>query len=100
MTLRINDNDKYCGGCCWFRDEDVFGIGNCYNIDRCMHYSDQCKTDEYVSNEECRHHIAVLIQANRYRRDPHVPAIYRMPAPKELGKAIDFAVKYLKTFDK
>lgn len=43
--------------------------------------------------------MAVLIQANRYRRDPHVPGIYKMPRPVELGRAIDFAVKYIKTFD-
>lgn len=94
------DNDKYCGGCCWFKHEDIFGHGICYIRERCMHCSDKCKTDEYVSNEESRHYIAVLIQANRYRRDNNVPSIYRMPDPKELGKAIDFAVKYLKTFDK
>ena len=47
-----------------------------------------------------RHHVAVLIQANRYRRDQHVPSIYKMPNPKELGKAIDFAVDYIKTFNK
>jgi len=40
----------------------------------------------------------LLLQANRYRRDPNVPAIHRMPRPTELGKAIDFAVKYMKIF--
>ena len=94
------DNDKCCGSCRWFKDEDIFGHGICYIRERCMHCSDKCKTDEYVSNEESRHHIAVLIQANRYRRYQHVPAIYRMPTPKELGKAIDFAVKFMKVFEK
>lgn len=46
-----------------------------------------------------RHYIAVLIQANRYRRDRHVPSIYRMPDPTELGNAIDFAVETLKKYD-
>jgi len=40
----------------------------------------------------------VLLQANRYRRDQHVPAIYRMPNPTELGKAIDFAGEFIKVF--
>lgn len=44
-----------------------------------------------------RHYIAVLIQANRYRRDDHVPSAYRMPNPTELGKAIDYAIRELKT---
>lgn len=43
-----------------------------------------------------RHYIAVLIQANRYRRDNHVPSIYGMPDPSELGKAIDYAIEKLK----
>lgn len=43
-----------------------------------------------------RHYIAVLIQANRYRRDGNVPSFARMPCPTELGKAIDYAVKELK----
>lgn len=63
-----------------------------------MHCSDLCTTDEYVSKEEKRHHMAVLLQANRYRRDRHVPAIYRMPNPKELGEAIDFAYSYMKIY--
>jgi hypothetical protein len=42
--------------------------------------------------------MAVLLQANRYRRDDNVPAIYKMPNPKELGRAIDFAVEYMKVF--
>jgi hypothetical protein len=49
-----------------------------------------------MKKDVSRHYIAVLIQANRYRRDGHVPSIYRMPDPTELGKAIDFAIKTLK----
>ena len=92
------DDLKCCGSCCWFKHEDTDGFGVCYrqypdHIPYCG--DDPCK--EYVSNQEARHHVAVLIQANRYRRDPHVPAIYRMSRPVELGRAIDFAVKYIKT---
>ena len=92
------DDFKCCGSCCWFKHEDTDGFGVCYQ--RYPEYIPYCGDDpckEYVSNKEARHHVAVLIQANRYRRDPHVPAIYRMPRPVELGRAIDFAVKYINT---
>lgn len=93
-------NNDYCGSCCFFKHEDTDGWGQCILQDICdsMHCSDLCTIDEYISDEQMRHYIAVLIQSNRYRRDKHVPAIYRMPDQTELGKAIDFAVKYLKTF--
>ena len=40
--------------------------------------------------------IEVLTHANEWRRDNEVPSIYRTPDPKELGIAIDFAVKFMK----
>jgi len=96
------DKEKCCGCCCWFGYEDTDGWGICPHQDKpiggCMHCSDLCTTDEYVSKEEKRHHMAVLLQANRYRRDRNVPAIYRMPNPKELGEAIDFAYSHMKIF--
>jgi len=94
--------EKCCGSCCWFQFEETEGWGLCPHqnkpIGGCMHCSDLCTTDEWVSEEEKRHHMAVLLQANRYRRDNNVPAIYRMPNPKDLGLAIDFAVQYMKVF--
>ena len=42
--------------------------------------------------------MAVLTQLNRYRMDDNVPSIYRMPDPKEVGKAIDFLVDYSKLY--
>lgn len=97
--------ERCCGNCCWFKHEDMDGWGICYR----RLYPDQtaycgnkkCKArggNEFVSNELMRHHMAVLLQANRYRRDRNVPAIYKMPNPKEYGAAIDFAVSYMKTF--
>ena len=97
------EKEKCCGACCWFGYEDIEGWGQCphQDIELCsMHCSDLCTTDKFISRETMRHHVAVLIQANRYRRDQHVPSIYKMPNPKELGKAIDFAVDYIKTFNK
>ena len=93
------NNNKCCGSCCWFKHEDIDGFGVCYR--RYLNHTPYCGEDpckEYVSNKEARHHTAVLIQANRYRRDQNVPAIYRMPDPKDLGAAIDFAIKYIKQF--
>ena len=92
--------EKCCGNCCWFCFEETDGWGQCMHQEECdsMHCSDLCTTDKYVSREEMRHHMAMLLQANRYRRDQNVPAIYRMPDPTELGKAIDFACDYIKTF--
>ena len=96
----MSKEEKCCGSCCWFQFEETEGWGLCPHQDKpvggCMHCSDLCTTDEWVSEKEKRHHMAVLLQANRYRRDNNVPAIYRMPDPKDLGLAIDFAYKYMK----
>jgi hypothetical protein len=97
----MKQQDKYCGECCYLMGEDTDGYGLCYrrgsngipNTARC---SDKA-CSRYVSEQRKRDHIATLIRANRWRRDPHVPAIYRMPDPTALGRAIDFAVEYLKT---
>lgn len=52
---------------------------------------------EYYSKEtkEARHLLAVLKQLQRWRRDNHVPNHYRMPEPKEIGVAIDFAIEVM-----
>ena len=93
------NEEMYCGNCCWFYAEDTYGLGICpFRFGDVVHCEDKCKNNEYVSRKEMRHHMAVLLQANRYRRDNNVPAIYRMPDPKELGRAIDFSYRYMKVF--
>ena len=91
---------KNCGTCTWFYAEDTYGFGGCpFKFAEVRNCGDKCEVPlKYVSREQMRHHIAVLLQANRYRRDDNVPSIYRMPNPTELGKAIDFAVEYMKVF--
>lgn len=91
---------KFCGECCWFYGEDTYGYGNCpFRFADVHECGQQCDTpNKYVSKTQMRHYQAVLLQANRYRRDDNVPAIYKMPDPKELGKAIDFAFEYIKVF--
>ena len=66
-------NARYCGECAWFYGEDTYGYGSCP-----FKFADVRKCDQ--------------------RRDQHVPAIYRMPNPTELGEAIDFAGKFIKVF--
>jgi hypothetical protein len=94
--------ERCCGNCCWFKYQDASGYGSCVRewpdfVTKC---DEECPIGRFVSESTMRHHIAVLIQANRYRRDPHVPGRYKMPDPVEFGRAIDFAVKYMKTFGK
>lgn len=96
----MTQEEKYCGNCCWFYGEDTYGYGSCPFRFADMHEcGQQCDIPtNFVSNAQMRHYQAVLLQANRYRRDDNVPAIYRMPDPKELGRAIDFAFKFIKVF--
>ena len=93
-------NEKFCGNCCWFYGEETDGWGICILQDLCdsMHCSDLCTTDEFISKQEMRHHMAVLLQLNRYRRDTHFPGIYRTPKPSEVSRAIEFSVRYMKVF--
>jgi hypothetical protein len=94
-----------CGNCCWFCFECTDGEGQCAEVDNEGYpmMMTQCGSracERFISRQQMRHHMAILLQANRYRRDDNVPAIHKMPNPKELGLAIDFAVKYMKTFGK
>ena len=96
------EEEKYCGKCCWFYAEDTYGYGCCpFKFADLRKCDESCEAGEhFVSKQQMRHYQAVLIQANRYRRDDNVPSIYKMPNPKELGLAIDFAVEYIKVFSK
>lgn len=88
----------YCGECVNLKWEDTDGNGICFMQD-VEHSAVNCgdeACEKFDRGFEHRHYIATLIQANRYRRDNHVPSIYRMPDPKELGEAIDYAIEILK----
>ena len=100
---------EYCGNCCWFFGECTDGDGCC-----AKHYWDKpeegqdpmltrcdkkaCK--DFISDEEKRHHLAVLTQHNRWRRSDEVPNHCRMVNPTELGKAIDFVCEYVKIYNR
>ena len=96
----LKDKEKFCGECCWFYGEDTYGYGFCpFRFAELKECGQKCEVPlKYVSKKEMRHHMAILLQANRYRRDDNVPAIHKMPDPKELGEAIDFAYNYIKIF--
>ena len=99
-ALLPDKEEKCCGGCCWFYGEDTYGYGCCpFKFADVRQCEEPCEAGEhFVSKKQMRHYMAVLLQANRYRRDPNVPAIHKMPRPTELGQAIDFAVKYMEIF--
>jgi len=91
---------RCCGECAWFYAEDTHGYGCCpFLFAEVKECGNECAAQEhFVSRRQMRHYMAVLIQANRYRRGGHVPSWHRMPLPSDLGKAMDFACKYMKTF--
>lgn len=88
-----------CGTCCWFKHEDTDGWGMCYKSETYEPVycgAKPCADGDYVPNQAMRHYLAVLLWHNRWRRGNGD----RMQDPKEVGKAIDFAVDYCKTFMK
>ena len=89
----------HCGECCWFIGEDTYGNGMCAKIfaELCK-CEDECNEDHFVNREEMRHHLAVLMLYQRWRRSDQPTGFYRMPNPKYVGKAIDFCINYIKTF--
>lgn len=99
MKEKEMKESECCGSCCWLMGEDSYGYGTCpFRFAVLKRCDEECSVPEkYVSRRMMRHYLAVLLQANRYRRDGHVPAWHRMPQPTELGKAIDFAYLYIKT---
>lgn len=100
VTGKREQSGRFCGLCAWFYGEDTYGYGCCPFRFADVRKCDQpCEAGEhFVSKRRMRHHQAVLLQANRYLRDHNVPAVYRMPNPKELVEAIDFAGEFIKVF--
>ena len=100
--------EKCCGNCCWFFAECTDGDGCCAkhywfvpdkeggkdpSLTRCD--NDACK--DYVSKEEKRHHLSTLILLSRWMKDKDS----RHPVSwEDIMKAIEFAIDYIKTFNK
>ncbi len=101
--------EKYCGNCCWFFGECTDGDGCCAKHyweepkegqDPMLTRCDKGACPDFISTEEKRHHLAVIAQHNRWRRSNEVPNHCFMVHPIELGKALDFVLDYIKTYDK
>ena len=104
MEKKNEQEEKYCGNCCWFYGEMTDGEGFCAAIpawsDMFEHRCENSACAKYVSRQEMRHHMAVLLQHRRCMHDCNVRAIRKPVDAIELGKAEDFAYKYMKNFSK
>ena len=99
----MKECEHCCGDCCWFKYESTDGWGMCMKANELELQWDKkhcsgvsCKM--YISVAEMRHHLATLMLHNRWRRSIEPTGFYKMQDPKEIGLAIDFAIKYIKTF--
>lgn len=100
--------ERYCGNCCWFLHEDTDGQGICAKHywnepedgeDPAFSFCGRGACKDFISREEKRHLMAVLIHHNLWRRDNNVPNSRKMDNATEIGKAIDFVIDYIKTID-
>lgn len=96
----LPDKEKFCGECCWFCHEDTDGFGICYQLNKplgdifgCSHI---CHIQKFVSREEMRHHMAVLLRHKRWMDDDMF--IHYAPDGEDVSEAIDFAYNYIKIF--
>ena len=98
-ALLKDKDDMCCGNCCWFYAEDTDGWGFCAcqkNRDIDMeHCSDMCE-DDFVSREEIRHHMYVLLAMKYWFDGNHLHNV----SPHEMHEAMAFAYKYMKVFSK
>ncbi len=106
-ALLRNKDEKCCGGCCWFYGEQTDGEGMCIvhqfdGDDLPCYCCTMSACSEYVSREEMRHHMAVLLQRVRVFRDGYKAMYVNHYAPKwdELYEMYKFAYKYMKVFSK
>lgn len=92
--IRKNKEDKLCGECCWFYGEMTDGEGLCAHNPMFNEFCNTCGSpacNDYVSRQEMRHHMAVLLQAVRR----HIAFYGKKDA---LTDASEFAYKYMKVF--
>ena len=97
----MKDEEKCCGGCCWFYGEMTCGYGFCAHtpFTEFLPCDGKCRVQsEFISREEMRHHMAVLLQDIRWNEDTEF--IRYSPDGDEATKAKKFAYKYIKTFSK
>lgn len=90
-----------CGECCWFYGEMTDGMGFCAKkrgeqIDY-AYCGSRCNIGAFVSRDDMRHHMAVMLQAIRFG---HNPWDHRCPEGDSVPDAIKFGYDYIKTFNK
>lgn len=101
------EEEKYCGECCWFCHEDTYGWGFCNTPAKLPEHVNRWFTNcempggtdcGFVSRKEMRHHMAVLLQWERYMSDRSELTLYLPPSLADRNKAMKFAYKYMKVF--
>ena len=94
------EEERYCGNCCWFHGETTDGEGLCAYNPLFDLFSNRCSSPacaDYISRQEMRHHIAVLLQ---WRRVVENPLIHRLADYSDVEKAQRFSYRYMKVFSK
>lgn len=95
--------EKCCGGCAWFAFETMEGDGQCIGEDKdgfpmmCTR-CDSKACDRFISREEMRHHLAVLLQDIRWDEDTEF--IRYSADSDEATEAKKFAYQYMKAFSR
>lgn len=104
--------EKCCGNCCWFYGETTDGDGFCAEAKdsswkdftrcdrKCWLARGGCDNPCFVSRQEMRHHMAVLLQFVRWATQKTFPLKYKPVDVPEVAKAAEFAYRYMKVFSK
>ena len=99
LSAAGEEEEKCCGACAFMIGESPYCDGTCAKIfAETVYCCDQCHGDHFVSKDDIERAVKVLEAHNKWRRDDNVPNSQPMVDPKELGKAIDLAVNYIKTY--
>ena len=97
----MKEEERCCGNCAFMIGEDAYGEGQCVEVgeDGYPMMATMCNyhaCEKYVSRQEMRHHMAVLLQYHRADEGMN----YRFPGGDALEEAVVFAYRYMKVFNK
>ena len=97
MKVVIEELDQVCGGCCHFKYEDTDGWGQCvFAKSGICHCSDLCTAENYVSETQKRHYLAVLRKCQRCLEKNFIK-LHDIDV-QEVDEAIHFLVEYAKLY--
>lgn len=85
-------NIPYCGGCCFFENEDANGIGYCKLRCDSMRCGGQCELDYGKIG------TTSLLRGLHYLQKWRRGAKVAMPHPYVVGKLIDAAIRKLRLY--